>query len=862
MTKKKKSLTQDPHFEREARKYERPIPSRELILQVVDQSDGPISFDPLARRLGLEEEVDQEALRRRLRAMERDGQLVCNRAGGWLPVNQSDLVRGRIIGHPDGFGFLVPDEPGEDLFLSPRQMRALIHGDRAVARVIGIDRRGRREGAIIEVLERNTETVVGRLAMEGGIGFVAPDNKRMPLDVLIPPECMGEARPGQIVTVRIKEQPTKRTRPIGEVIEVLGEHMAPGMEIDIAVRAHGLPFEWPDAVQEAIKGFSDKVPREASEWRLDLRDMPLVTIDGEDSRDFDDAVYCESLGRRGYKLWVAIADVAYYVRPGDPLDMEARHRGTSVYFPERVIPMLPEVLSNGLCSLNPEVDRLCLACEMTINSRGRIKDAKFHQAVMRSHARLTYTEVAEILVEQKAETIRRRESLVPHLEDLYGLYKLLRKARDTRGTVDFETTETRILFGADRKIERIVAYERNDAHKIIEECMIAANVATAGFLKRKRMPTLYRVHEGPKPSKLEDLRRFLGELGLSLRGGDEPTPADFSALLEQVKARPDARLVQTALLRSLSQAVYAPDNLGHFGLAHEEYLHFTSPIRRYPDLLVHRAIHHVLDGGKPKDFCYAHIDMVALGESCSMRERRADEASWDVTAWLKCEYMLDKVGEVFDGVVTSVTSFGLFIELKDIYVEGLVHVTSLSNDYYHFDPAGHRLSGERSGRVYRLGDPVRVKVARVDLDERKIDFVPEESGPGEKRGRSEDGEGRKSGRNRRRKGRKPESEAATVTAPSAAADEAGEPAPASGRRRRRSNRKTADTPVPQEAVVSSPPTAGKRPRKKDDTSAVNSAPKTAKAAPAPALPAEAGQVESESGEKAKSSRRRRRKRPE
>lgn len=778
MTKKQKNTRTDPQFEREAARYERPIPSRELILEVIHEADGPVPFEPLAERLGLSDPVDIEALTRRLRAMERDGQLVCNRRGAYVPVNQEDLVRGRVIGHPDGFGFLVPDEGGDDLFLSPRQMRSLLHGDRAVARVVGVDRRGRREGAVVEVLERNTEQVVGRLFSEGGIGFVTPDNKRITQDILIPPEAMAGAEPGQIVIAAIREQPTKRTRPIGEIVEVLGEHMAPGMEIDVAIRAHGLPFKWPDDVTEAADRLGARVSTAAKRKRLDLRDMPLVTIDGEDSKDFDDAVFCERVERGGWRLWVAIADVAHYVNPGDPLDREAQHRGTSVYFPGRVIPMLPEVLSNGLCSLNPKVDRLCLACEMQITSRGRIKAYRFHEAVMRSHARLTYTQVAGVLLDRDPGLHRELEALVPHLEELHALYKALRAARDKRGAIDFETTETRIIFGEGKKIERIVPYERNDAHKIIEECMIAANVATAKYLKGHKVPALFRVHPGPKPEKVEELRQFLGELGLSLGGGEEPQPRDYTLLLDQVRDRPDAHLIQTVLLRSLKQALYSPDDVAHFGLAHDDYTHFTSPIRRYPDLLVHRAIRHMLRGGQAKAFDYTHEQMVALGEHCSMAERRADEASWDVEGWLKCEFMQDKVGETFEGVITTVTSFGLFVELKDIYAEGLVHVTSLSNDFYHFDPIGHRMTGERTGRVYRMGDTLRVQVVRVNLDERKIDFVPAEGDLADEGGRG----------GRRRAG------GAEAAVPEA------EAARASGKRRRRSKGKAASAAeVPETA---------------------------------------------------------------
>jgi ribonuclease R len=684
-----------------------------------------MGFDALAGALKLSEPVDVDALDRRLRAMQRDGQLVRNRNGAFLPVSEKGLIRGRVIAHPDGFGFLTPDEGGDDVFLAPRQMRGLFHGDRAVVRVMGLDHRGRPEGAVIEVLERNTHQVVGRFVEERGVSYVSPDNKRLPLDVLIPPEESNGARSGQIVLAAITAQPTKHKQPIGRVVEVLGEHMDPGMEIDIALRSYELPFEWSDKVEAEAQRFGAEVAEDAKRDRVDLRDLPLVTIDGEDARDFDDAVYCEPLDDGGWRLLVAIADVSHYVRPDSALDVEARRRGTSVYFPGQVIPMLPEALSNGLCSLNPQVDRLALVADMTVSKGGALKSHEFYSAVMRSAARLTYTEVANIVVDRTAEERSRREALLPHLDALYALFKALSRARRKRGAIDFETQETRILFGEGRKIERIVPTVRNDAHRIIEECMIVANVAAARLLGRRKMPTLYRIHEGPSVERLEKLHAFLAGVGLSLGGGDTPTPKDYAVLLRQIQGRPDAELVQTMLLRSLQQAVYAPDNSGHFGLAHPAYAHFTSPIRRYPDLLVHRGIYHVLSGKKAATFRYSHGDMVTLGEHCSMTERRADEAVRDVVDWLKCEYMQDKVGEVFDGLVSTVTSFGLFVQLKDVYVEGLVHVTALSNDYYQFDPVAQCLRGERSGRVYRLGDPLQVRVARVDLDERKIDFMLE-----------------------------------------------------------------------------------------------------------------------------------------
>ncbi len=768
---KKKRFTKDPHAEREAGKYDSPIPSREFIMSVLADAGCLMTREEVALAVGLHSEDDLEALRRRLRAMERDGQLLRNRKGGYGLIARMDLVRGRVIGHPDGFGFLVPDEGGDDLFLGPRQMRQVFNGDRAVARVMGLDRRGRREGAIVEVLERNTQCVVGRIYFENGISFVVPDHKRLPLDIRIPPDAVGEAQHGQFVSVQIVEQPNKRSGPVGKIVEVIGDHMAPGMEIDVAIRAHEVPLEWPTAVQDEIQGLTEKVSSASKRNRVDLRDLPLVTIDGADSRDFDDAVYCKRTPK-GWKLIVAIADVSHYVKAGSALDAEAHLRGNSVYFPERVIPMLPEVLSNGLCSLNPEVDRLCMACEMTIDRQGKVTRSRFMEAVMCSHARLTYSEVAAMLVERDEEVRERYAPLVDSLEELYNLYKAFRKLRNQRGAIDFDTTETRIVFGADRKIERIVPVQRNDAHKIIEECMIAANVCTARFLRRHKLPTLYRVHEGPKAEKLSDLREFLGELGLSLQGGDKPQAGDYAKLLQTVQSRPDAHLIQTVMLRSLSQARYSPDNVGHFGLSHSEYLHFTSPIRRYPDLLVHRAIRHHLrnearkkkSGAKAKlaKFNYTDADMTTIGEQCSVTERRADDATRDAVDWLKCEYMLDKVGEDYDGIVTSATSFGLFVELKDIYVEGLVHITALQNDYYHFDPAGHRLRGERTGKQYRLGDEIRIKVARVNLDDRKIDFeLPDsekETPAGQDQNdkpRSKKKRDRKS-RNKRRSRRKPQ----------------------------------------------------------------------------------------------------------
>lgn len=712
---------EDPFAQREAEKYENPIPSRELVLQLIQQSGKPLRRHQIAQQFGLETPDALEALRRRLRAMERDGQLVFNSRQRYGIGNGHNTIAGRVLGHPDGFGFVKPDDGSDDLFLSPREMKPLMPNDRVLVRVAGIDRRGRREASLIEVTERNTHQVVGRFYVEGKIAYVVPDNKKISHEVLIAKEDTGGAKKGQIVVAEIVQQPTAHCQPIGRITEVLGMHMAPGMEIEMAIRSYDLPNSWPDALVEEIEALKPEVPEQAKQGREDIRDLPLVTIDGEDARDFDDAVYARKTAK-GWKLLVAIADVSHYVKVNTALDEEAKNRSTSVYFPERVIPMLPEILSNGLCSLNPKVDRLCMVCEMVIDENGNMLRSRFYEAVMRSHARLTYTEVAEMLVEGNQKLAKKYADLMPHLQNLYDLYKVMRHQREMRGAMDFDTQETRIVFGTERKIAAIVPLVRNDAHKLIEEFMITANTAAAKFLNRKKMPRLLRIHEGPGAEKLLTLRTFLGELGLFLGGGAQPTPLDYMHLLNSVKDRQDAHLIQTVLLRSMSQAVYSPETEGHFGLALEAYAHFTSPIRRYPDLLVHRAIRHCLSGKKPSEFHYSYPDMVVLGEHCSANERRADEATRDVVTWLKCEYMMDKIGEEFDGVISAVTGFGFFVELQSIYVEGLVHIASLHGDYYEFDAGRHQLYGERTGVRYRLGDLVKVKVVRVNLDDKKIDF--------------------------------------------------------------------------------------------------------------------------------------------
>ena len=736
----KKKNTRDPHAEREAQKYDNPIQSREFILNHLKERGAPATHETLCQELGQASEEGIEALRRRLIAMCRDGQLICNRRNAFLPIEEAALVTGKISGHRDGFGFLIPDDGSSDLFLTARQMRQVFHGDRVAARVDRVDDRGRREGVIVEVLEHRTEQTVGRFFKESGIAFVVPENARINHEILVPDENVGAAVHGQYVVVEILRQPTIRTQPTGRVVEVLGEHMAPGMEIEVAIRSYEIPHSWSDAVGDQAAAIPSEVEEKDKVNRADIRNMRLVTIDDESARDFDDAIYCEPRPRGGYRLVVAIADVSHYVRAGSPLDEEAFERGNSVYFPDHVVPMLPEKLSNGLCSLNPDVDRLCMVADMTISAAGNISGYTFYQAVMRSHARLTYNKVSTMLehpdTEQGYKLSAHYADLLPHLHNLYELYKLLRKARTERGAIDFETTETKIVFDAQRKIEEIVPVHRNDAHKIVEECMLCANVATARFLKKHKIPALYRVHEGPSEERLAKLRLFLGELGLQLGGGDRPTSADYQQLLSEVADRSDAHVIQTVMLRSLSQAVYSPEESGHFGLGFASYAHFTSPIRRYPDLVVHRAIKSCIhnpdvqkDVVSPKEldselaaYPYDYAKVEQLGEHCSMTERRADDATRDVMAWLKCEFLKDHVGEEYEGVIAAVVPFGFFVELADIYIEGLVHVSTLNGDYFHHDAAKHRLIGERTAVSFRLGDEVKVKVVRVGLEDRKIDL--------------------------------------------------------------------------------------------------------------------------------------------
>ena len=737
----------DPFADREAARYENPIPSREFIVSHLEQRGEPASHMDMCKELLLFDADAQAALEKRLEAMTRDGQLMSNRRGVYGLVNKMDLIKGRVVGNKDGFGFVIPEDASGDLYLAPRQMLKVFDGDTVLARVSGVDKRGRREGKIVEVLQRKTDQFVGRYYCESGIGLVMPHSKRITQEILIPGKRPKNANDGDFVVVKITQWPHEHHKATGQIVEVLGDVSKPGMEIEVAVRTHDIPNEWPKEVTAQMKRYPPAVEGDKeTSYRVDLRHLPFVTIDGEDAKDFDDAVCCERKRGKGFTLYVAIADVSHYVEVNSPLDVEAQIRGNSVYFPGHVIPMLPEHLSNGLCSLKPKEDRLVMVCEMNISQSGAMESYVFYEGIIYSHARLTYTEVAAMLQTPKNDTetlMQQRistkyQALVPHLKHLYALYKQLLQARMQRGALDFETVETRIIFSEQRRIKEIIPVERNDAHRLIEECMLCANVATADLLEKAKLPVLYRVHEGPSAEKLEKLYDFMRSIGIGLNRKAKPTPQDYRAILDRLKDRPDRQLLQTLVIRSLMQAVYQPVNLGHFGLGYEAYTHFTSPIRRYPDLLVHRAIRFLIRNPKQTDgvrkvgkapalkrtdiYPYKHADLEVLGAQLSATERRADAATYDVVNWLKCEYMQDKIGEEFAGIVTSVTNFGLFVELTDVYVEGLIHVTALTNDYYHFDSSSQTLTGERTGLSFRLGAQVRVVVSRVDIDERKIDL--------------------------------------------------------------------------------------------------------------------------------------------
>ncbi len=722
-------MTKDPHFKREQQKYIDPIPSREFILELLTSTTKLLTRDQIAKALNIIEPAQREALRRRLRAMERDGQLVFSKEGYELPERMA-LIDGEIIGHPDGFGFLKPDDGTSDLFIPHRCMRYYFHEERVQVQQKGFDRKGRRECRIIRLVEGRRTPIVGRYIRDGKVAFVQAKDKRITQDIIISKLKGLQARHDDIVVVELLTRPTYKSSAEGKILEILGKEDKPGMEIEIALRHYDLPHTWSSGIAKQLKQLSDHVTDKDREGRIDMRHLPLVTIDGSDSRDFDDAVYAEKRRGGGFKLWVAIADVSHYVKKGSRLDMEAQARGNSVYFPSQVLPMLPEELSNGLCSLNPHVDRLCMVCEMTVSAEGKLSRFKFYPAVMHSHARLTYEEVSQAL--EEGEVSANIEPVLTHLETLRSLYELLFKAREERGAIGFETQEMQFVFNEFNRIDKIVPRDRNVAHKIIEECMILANVSAAKFIIKHKAETLYRVHESPSEEKLVAFQSFISEKGLVLTGGLAPTPKDYALLIKKVSDRPDKKQIQTLLLRSMRQARYTPDNDGHFGLALQQYAHFTSPIRRYPDLQLHRAIRYLLakeksevkenwtaDGG----YLYSVEELDVLGDHCSMTERRADDATREVSDWLKCDYMQDHIGAEFEATVASVTSFGFFARLNSLFIDGLVHMSQLTDDFYQYDPLKQMLIGEKFRRTFRVGDLVKVRVSSVNMDDKQIDFV-------------------------------------------------------------------------------------------------------------------------------------------
>ena len=715
--KKNRIRDNDPKISREKEIYPNPIPSRELILDVMNKHGVPLKKNELSKLLDIakDEEIFFE---KRLNAMARQGQIMINRKDVLCVAKKINLIPGRVLGHHDGFGFLIAeDSSNPDIFLSPKEMSKVFNNDRVMVQVTGIDKRGRQEGIIVEVLERANAILVGRVIQNHGVTIVSAEDKRITQDIIVPYNEDMNAKPGQVVEVVITVQPNFRVKPMGKIIKILGSYADSGIEIEIALRKYHLPYEFPKEVLHEAEKFNDAVLSKDHKQHRDLTKMNFVTIDGETAKDFDDAVFAEPL-EDNIRLLVAIADVSSYVRMNSALDQEALNRGNSIYFPRRVIPMLPEKLSNGLCSLNPKVNRLTMVCDMLINSEGQVINYQFYPAIINSKARLTYTIVNDILFEKNPELVKEYKALSVDLENLKKVYDRLLGNRTKRGAIEFDSVETNIVFDENGKINYIHPVKRNEAHRIIEECMLAANVSAANFLLKDEEMGIFRNHESPKDEKLENLRTFISEFGLYMGGGDKPSPKDFTELLKKIETRPDSHLLQTIVLRSMQQAVYSNNNKGHFGLSYDAYTHFTSPIRRYPDLIVHRAIKHKILKEK-----FEKKNLSTIAEHCSLTERRADEASRDVQDWLKCYFMQDKIGQVFNGTISSVTGFGLFVDLDDIYIEALVHVTELGNDYYSYDKNKHAMIGERSKKIYRLGDRIKVKVMRVDMDSSRIDLA-------------------------------------------------------------------------------------------------------------------------------------------
>lgn len=715
---KTKSPKHDPNAKTEAQKYEQPIASREWLISVLTDDNQPRNREEIAEMVNIHSEQDVEALRRRLRAMVRDGQLVCSRKGYYSVIHEVHDMTGTVELSRNGDCFIRMDD--NRVYIREKQMRMVFIGDEVKVKVANVDSEGRYVGQIIDIIKRSTKTLIGRVNCDYGVYYIVPENAGMHHRVLLLPGTGVEAQVGDMVVCEITLQPTLHTQAAGSVIKVLGDSMDAETAISAALDAFDIPHEFNQKVAAENDALPDEVQAIDLEERKDFRKLPLITIDGEDARDFDDAVYCERQLLGGWKLIVAIADVSHYVQPGSALDDEAIRRGNSTYFPGTVVPMLPEKISNGLCSLKPKVDRLCLACEMTISKKGELKKFQFYPAVMHSHARLTYNQVNEILTEDNTPLHQEFADVLPNIHELYALFKAFRVARHERGALDFDTKEALIHLDDDGVVSELSLVTRNEAHMLIEECMLHANISAARFLLKAKVDGVYRIHDGPKSDKLEDLHAFLKLYGLSMRYKGVPETKDFAEVLKQTAGRPDAQVIQTMVLRTMNQAVYSSDNIGHFGLAYEEYTHYTSPIRRYPDLIVHRLIKSIL---KAKNGVkYTKPQLIEMCEHTSMTERRSDDASRDVMGALKCAYVKRHEGEDFEGVISGVTNFGFFVSLNDIPVDGLVHVTQLNDDYYQYDSGHQTLMGERRRKIFKLGDKVSVRINKVDVAGRKIDF--------------------------------------------------------------------------------------------------------------------------------------------
>ena len=701
-----------------------PVPSRFHIIDALSKTGGPATLQELCHWFDLNTEPEKRAMGARLGRLRKGGFIVKNRTDRYGLPDKMDMVCGRIQGHSKGYGFVIPDQGGEDLYLSHKQMRKVLHGDKVLAKAKGVDRRGRKMGVIVEVLHPEDREIIGHFHVDLGVGFVEPDDRRFARDISIPEASFNGATNGDIVVARIINHPIRDHHVVGEIIEVVGNNLEAGMEVEIAIRKHELPHVWPDRVLTELDAMADSYQQiRPSKSRRDLRSFNLVTIDGIDAKDFDDAVYCDQTDT-GWKLIVAIADVSHYVATNSETDREAFNRGTSVYFPNRVIPMLPTLLSNGICSLKPNEDRNCMVCEMEIDHQGNVSEFSFYPGVMESKARLTYDLVKQIVIDQDQNQRNAWGHVTAVLDQLYKLSQVLRSRRMGNGCIDFELPEAKISFDSEQKIAAISSGERNDAHRLIEECMLVTNVCAAQLLQQHYADdAIYRVHQGPNADKLLELQQFLKGLGLFLGGGDQPEASDYADLLDKVAQKEDiGQVVQTVLLRSLKQAIYTTGQDGHFALSFPIYTHFTSPIRRYSDLVVHRQIKRIIGLRGYKNTGPEGISLAKIGEQCSFTERRADDASYDVIGLLKAEFMSERIGDEFQGKISGVKEFGIFVQLDEIFVDGLVHVATLGNDYFHFDSTHLQLIGERTGQKYRLGDDVRVRVVEVILEEAKINF--------------------------------------------------------------------------------------------------------------------------------------------